>query len=219
MWGILANSCVRECGRNQCWYRTGAPYAVLVALAFSVAGCHSIPPVDTRPLDTAGMSYDAIQELKALQISTPEVAEIARARQGGFSDANCVDILKLFRDRKQPFNDGDAIAGLVRAQVGEDTILELAKLNQLDLGSGDFQAMRLAGLSDAIILEVARHRAAGKPVLAGASLAGLKNVGVRESTLLELARRGIPDSQANAIIAFRRHGASDAEILSHFTGS
>jgi hypothetical protein len=56
-------------------------------------------------------------------------------------------------------------------------------------------------------------------VLAGASLAGLKNVGVRESTLLELARRGIPDSQANAIIAFRRHGASDAEILSHFTGS
>ncbi|MGA8767206.1 MAG: hypothetical protein WB559_09310, partial [Candidatus Acidiferrales bacterium] len=98
----------------------------------------------------------------------------------------------------------------------EETILELAKLNQLGLGAGELQAMRLAGLSDAILLEVARHRAAGKPVLAGASLASLKNAGVRELTLLELARRGVPDSQAAAIIAFRRHGATDAQILSRF---
>ena len=76
--------------------------------------------------------------------------------------------------------------------------------------------MRLAGLSDAILLEVARHRAANQPVLAGASLANLKNAGVRELTLLELVRRGVPDSQAAAIIAFRRHGATDAQIISHF---
>jgi hypothetical protein len=103
--------------------------------------------------------------------------------------------------------------------VGEAAILELAKLNQLGLNAGELQAMRLAGLSDAILLEVARHRAAGKPVLAGASLANLKNVGVRELTLLELARRGVPDSQAAAIISARRHGASDAELLRRFGGS
>ena len=77
--------------------------------------------------------------------------------------------------------------------------------------------MRLAGLSDAILLEVARHHAAGKPVLAGASLANLKNAGVRELTLLELVRRGVPDSQAAAILQFRRHGATDAQIVSHFS--
>ena len=77
-------------------------------------------------------------------------------------------------------------------------------------------SLRLAGLSDAILLEVARQRAAGRPVLAGASLANLKNAGVRELTLLELVRRGVPDSQAAAIIAFRRHGATDAQIISHF---
>jgi hypothetical protein len=102
--------------------------------------------------------------------------------------------------------------------MSEDTILELARLNQVGLSAGEFQAMRLAGLSDAIVLEVARHRAANQPVLSGASLAGLKNVGVRESTLLELARRGVPDSQASSIAVFRRRGASDSEILRRFTG-
>jgi hypothetical protein len=92
-------------------------------------------------------------------------------------------------------------------------------MNQLGLSAGELQAMRLAGLSDEIVLEVARHRAGGAPVLSGASLAGMKNVGVRNSTLLELARRGVPDSQAKAILASRRHGASDAELLRRFSGS
>jgi hypothetical protein len=181
-----------------------------------VAGCHSIPPLDTKPLDAAGMSYDTIQQLKALNVSAGEVAQLAAARQSGFSDANCVAVTGIYHGRNQPFDAGEDIAGLARTQVAEDTIVELAKLDQLGLASGEFEAMRLAGLSDAIVLEVARHRAARKPVLAGASLANLKNAGVRELTLLELAHRGVPDSQAAAILTYRRRGASDAQIISHF---
>jgi hypothetical protein len=193
--------------------------ALLVASTFSVSGCHSAPLLDTKPLDNLGMSYDAIQQLKALQITAPDIAQVAEARQAGLSDASCVEVLKIYRGRNQPFDAGDALAGLVRVGVSEDNIIELARINQLGLGAGELQAMKLAGLSDAILLEVARHRAAGQPVLAGASLADLKNVGVRELTLLELAHRGVPDSQAAAIVAFRRHGATDAAILSHFGGS
>ena len=162
------------------------------------------------------MNYDAIQQLKTLRSprrksrSSPPRGKVDFPMQAASRPCN------IYRGRNQAFDAGDEIAGLVRAQVSEDTILELAKLNQLGLGAGELQAMRLAGLSDAILLEVARHRAAGKPVLAGASLASLKNAGVRELTLLELARRGVPDSQAAAIIAFRRHGATDAQILSRF---
>ena len=195
--------------------RTQFASAVLI-LALCAAGCHSVQPLDTKPLDTAGMNYDAIQQLKTLQITVPEIAQMTTARQSGFSDADCVEVFKIYRGRNQVFDAGDEIAGLIRAQVSEAAILELARLNQLGLGSGELQAMRLAGLSDAILLEVARHRSAGKPVLAGASLANLKNAGVRELTLLELARRGVPDSQAAAIIAYRRHGATDAQILRHF---
>ena len=185
-------------------------------MILSVAGCHPVQPLDTKPLDTSGMNFDAIQQLKSLNVTAPEVSQLATARQAGFTDASCVAALKIYRGRSQPFDAGDEIASLIGAQVSEDTILELVRMNQLGLGAGELEAMRLAGLSDAILLEVARHHAAGKPVLAGASLANLKNAGVRELTLLELVRRGVPDSQAAAILKFRRHGATDAQIISHF---
>jgi hypothetical protein len=165
------------------------------------------------------MDYDAIKQLKTLDITGPEVAQVAAARQAGFPDASCVESVQIFHGRGQAFDAGNAIAALLGAGMQVDTILELARLNQLGLGAGELQAMKLAELSDAIILDVARNRAGGKPVLAGASLATLKNAGVRESTLLELARHSVPDSQVDAILAFRRHGASDEQILLRFAGS
>ena len=214
MGNILANRADRARRRTAPRRIVGAISVLAVVLC--AVGCHSLPPLDTKPLDMAGMTYDAIQQLKAMNVTATEVTQIATARASGFSDASCIAVVGIYRSRTQAFDAGDDIAGLVRAQVGESTIIEPAKLDQLGLASGEFQAMRLAGLSDAIVLEVARHRAAGKPVLAGASLANLKNAGVRELTLLELARRGVPDSQAAAILAFRRHGATDAQIISRF---
>lgn len=192
----------------------GACAALFVLLA--IGGCKSIQPLDTKPLDGAGMTYDTIAQLKAMKITAPEVAEMATARQSGFSDADCIAVMTAYRGRGQAFDGGDEVAGLMRASVGEQTIVELAKMNQLGLLSGELEAMHLAGLSDAILLEVARHRAANEPVLSGASLANLKNAGVRELTLLELVRRGVPESQGPAILKYRKHGASDAEIVRHY---
>jgi hypothetical protein len=199
--------------------RAVTQWSLLAALSLFAGGCHSIAPVDTKPLDDVGMTYDSIRELQAVNITTAELAQVAAARGAGISDATCVALFRIFHDRKQPFDVGDEAAGLFRARTSENTILELARLNELGLPSGEFQAMRLAGLSEATVLEVARHRASNAPVLSGASLAGLKNAGVRDSTLLELARRGIPDSKAAEISYFRRHGGSDAEILNHYSGS
>jgi len=192
--------------------------SLLMSFGLLLSGCHILHPVDTKPLDAVGMSYDAVQELKSLRVSTAEVTEIAKARQSGFSDADCIDAFKIFRSRSQSFDAGDAIASLVEVSVSEDTILELARINQLGLDSGELQAMKLAGLSDDILLEVARHRAHGKPVLSGASLARLKNTGMRASTLFELAQRGVPDWQESAIVSYRRHGASDDQVLRRFAG-
>jgi hypothetical protein len=208
-------------GHRNGGYSRSSPTArlLLAILIVLTAGCRSLLPVDTRPLDGVGMSYDAVEELKSLRITAVEVTEVAKARQGGFSDANCIDVFKIYHSRNQSFEAGSAIAGLVQANVSEDTILELARIDQLGLAWGELQAMKLAGLSDDILLEVARHRSRGQPVLSGASLAGLRNTGMRESTLFELARRGIPDAQAKAIASYRRRGASDAEILRVFSGS
>lgn len=165
------------------------------------------------------MGYNAVQKLTALKITAAEVSEIAKAREGGFSDDDCVAILKIYRGENQPFDAGDAVGGLVQVGMADASILDLAKIKELGLGWGELQAMKLAGMSDAIVIQVARKRAIGKPALSGASLARLKNAGVRETTLLKLVERGVPDSEASAILAYRRRGASEREILRHFAGS
>lgn len=165
------------------------------------------------------MSYDSVKQLEALNVSNVEISEILKMHNAGLSDENCIRFVRIFHSRGQAFNAGDTVAGLLQAGMDTETILSLAGLSQLGPASGELEAMHLAGLSDSIILEFARHRAEGKPVLSGASLAGLKNTGLHGSTLLELTRRGVPDSQAGAIISFRRRGANDAQILRRFSGS
>jgi hypothetical protein len=218
--GIVLTETVMR--RPFCCTKPRAPLALifLLLLLSSVAvSCKHVQPLDTKPLYASGMSYDTIKKLESLQITAPEIAELVKARSAGFSDASCIEVFQIAHGRGEAFTSGDAVAGLIRVEMKEPSILELARLNQLGLDVGELQAIRLTGLSDSIVIEVAQHRAAGKPELSGLSLASLKNAGLRESTLLELARRGIPDSQAASIIALRHHGASDAEILRRYSGS
>jgi len=193
-------------------------FFVCAVLLFQVA-CESLTPLDTKPLDNAGISYSTIKELRRLRITAAEVGEIAKVRQSGLSDADCVTLLQIFHVRGEAFTAGDAIASLHQSGMSEGMVLALAGMDQVGLGYGELQAMHLAGLSDAIVLEVARHHAAGKPELSGASLGTLRNLRMDNSTLLELVRRGIPESEAPEIIAARRHGSTDAEILRHFSAS
>jgi len=195
------------------------PIFALFACAFFSAGCKHMQPLDTKPLDAAGLNYNAIKELVADKITAPEVLEIAKARQGGLTDAGCVQALQIYHGRGKAFDAGEGVASLLRAGFTEESVLEFAKMDQLGIDTNELIAMRLTGLSDEIVLTVARRHSEGKPVLSGVSLASIKNTGVRQSTLLELARRGVPDSDEGAIIAMRKKRASDADILRHFSGS
>lgn len=182
-------------------------------------GCQRVQPINTQSLDTAGMGYDAITQLKAMKITEPEVAQIAKARQAGLSDQGCVQVMQTYQSRKQLFDAGDSIAGLLGAGASENLVIKLARLNQLGLEAGELEAMRLAGLSDDIVLAVAQHHAAGQPELSGASLAGMRNLGMGSGTLLQLAERGVPDSRAAEIMRMRRRGVKDSQILKEFAGS
>jgi hypothetical protein len=217
--GLIKTIERRQTGRWRAPDGLLGPLLLAALCVWVCAGCHRVQPVDLQPLDIAGMSYDAVSQLKSMQISTAEVPQIAEARQSGFSDADCVQMIQIYRSRKQPFDAGDAISGLRGAGVNDGLILNLARLNQLGLGAGELEAMRLAGLSDDILLAVAQHHAAGQPVLSGASLASMKNLGMKSGTLLQLAERGVPDSQAVEIMSLRRRGAKDADILRQFPGS
>ncbi|MFZ0639741.1 MAG: hypothetical protein WA020_06140 [Candidatus Acidiferrales bacterium] len=174
--------------------------------------------MDTTALDTSGLNFTSIQTLRGMDVTKDEVAQIIEAKQAGLSDEDCVTLVRLARSRKEPFQTGEDIADLLRAGVSEPTVMQLAQLNQIGLWSGEAQAMRLAGLSDQIILEEAHRRSEGLSVLSGASLANFKNAGMREATLLQLVRRGVPDNEAPTIIALRHRGWTDAQILRRYPG-
>jgi hypothetical protein len=189
---------------------------LFLSLVLLAAGCERMMPLDTKPLDSAGMNYSAIKQLVALDISKTELDEVAKARNAGFSDEKCIEIVQLYHGRKLPFDAGDTVVGLLRAGLRQDTVIELAKLNAFGVNAGELQLIRLAGFSDTVVLEVARQEITGKHVLSGASLSTMKNAGMHESTLLELVRRGVPDSEAPAIIALHRHGAKDSDLLRRY---
>jgi len=196
--------------------RGGLQVACVMLSLFALVGCDAFRLLDTDALDHAGMSYDAIKELKSLHISQAEINEIAKVRRAGLSDSECVTLLRTSHLRNQPFTEGDAIAGLYQSGVAESTVMALVNLDQVGMGSGELQAIHLAGLPDEVILAIARDRANGKSTLSGAELGTMKNLRIENSTLVQLVQRGTPESDGPRIISDRRRGAKDSDILRHF---
>jgi uncharacterized protein (DUF433 family) len=192
--------------------------AFALGTSLALVACQRLKPLDTSVLDQSGMSFATVQALRDMDITNAEVDQIAKARQAGLSDDDCLTLFRLERSRKQDFDIGDAVAQLLGAGVSGSTVIQLEQIDQLRSWGGEATAMRLAGLSDEIILEDAHRRASDLPVLSGASLANLKNTGMREATLLQLVRRGVPDDETSNIISLRRRGWSDAMVLRRYPG-
>jgi hypothetical protein len=179
---------------------------LLLILLLPLAACkHGQQQSNTQALDEAGMWSNSIDELRTLNVSNAEIGELTKARQGGLSDPSCVELIKLARGRQQPFTGGQRIADLLAAGSSEQTVLELASLNQLGLWTGEAQALRLAGLSDKVILAVARRRSQGLPVLSGERIGELKNSGASEGVILDFIQKGLSDERASEYVAQREH--------------
>ena len=188
--------------------------AAVIFAAALLSACTREP--DTRALLESGMDVSTIRRLHELKVTEEEVPELLKVQQAGLSGNGCIELMRIYRWRNVPFTEGDAVASLVRAQLREETVLELVRFGKLDMWAGEYQLMRMAGMSETLILTVARRRAEGRTTVSGAGLAKLKNTGIREATLLELAHRGISDADADMIFVLRRRGASESDILRRF---
>lgn len=154
-----------------------------------------------------GTWLDSVPQLKTLNVSNAELTELSKAHEAGLSDPSSVVLIQLARNRKLPFTDGQPVAGLLNAGSSEETVLELARINQLGAWAGEAQAMRLAGISDRVILAVAHRRSQDLPVLSGAKLGELKNTGVSDAMMLDMVQKGDSDAAATAFIAQRERAA------------
>jgi hypothetical protein len=178
--------------------------AVLLA---ALSGCKSAPKdVDSSPLEQAGMYFNNVAQLREFNLTQEEIAQLAQARQAGLTDDDCVSLINLARQHGQPFKAGEAIAGLLRAGFRESSTMSLVGMDQLEI-AGEAQVLKLAGLSDDVILALARRRSAGLPVLSSAKAAALRNVQLTDAQIIEAVNRGATDDQADAIIASHNRAA------------
>lgn len=172
--------------------------SVLVLLA--VSGCNKTRSSDAGALDEAGVWFDSVDQLREFHMNDAEVQQLIVARQAGMGDQSCVELMRFSRGRGRPFTSGQTVAGLLSAGLRENSVLELARLDQLDSWGGEAQILRLAGISDDVILDVAHRRAAGLPVLSGAKISDLQNAGLSQSELRTMIDRGTTDAEADAYI-------------------
>ena len=182
------------------------PGLLLACLSLSSA-CKQGPKADAQPPDPSGDWVNSVPDLRALKISNPEIAELTKAHDAGLSVPACETLIKLARSRQKPFTDGDGIADLLSAGSSEQTVLELAHLNQLGLWAGEARILRLGGLSDQVVLAVARRRSQNLPVLSGEKLGELQNSGASEATILDFVEKGYSEQQVSEYIAQRERAA------------
>src|ERR1700745_2640382 len=97
-----------------------------------VGGCKNHILTDYRPLDQAGMWSSGLEQLKKLDTSDAEVAQLVKVKQARLSDDGCVALVAAAHERKHPFASGDSTANLAGAGYSEAQILDIARVDQLD---------------------------------------------------------------------------------------
>jgi len=174
-----------------------------VVVLFRVSGCDKHPLTDYRPLDQAGMWSSNVEQLKALNTSDTEVAQLVKLKQAGIGDDTCITLINEAHQRKHLFTSADSAINLTHAGYSEAVILEIAKTDQLDIMSGDAVMLRLVGLSDSAVDWVLHRRLKGQATMSSAEIGRLKNTGLTEKQILERISHGMTDAQADKEAALR----------------
>jgi len=181
---------------------------VCALATLAAGGCKRTQPAEEAPIDQATTPFSNSDQLRPLNPTQYEVLQLTAVKQAGLSDAACLELIQLARKTGQPFSDGDSIAELLGAGESSDMVLTLARMGQLGVWSGQVLAMHLANIPDAIILDVARRRAAGESSLSGDMLAQLRDAGYTQTQITELLDKGTTDAQAQQILDYHRRATA-----------
>ncbi|GAC1701546.1 MAG: hypothetical protein NVS9B4_05020 [Candidatus Acidiferrum sp.] len=167
---------------------------MLVLLA---TGCQQHPLTDYRPVDQAGMYFGSVEQLKGLNTSDAEVAELVVLKRAGVSDETCLALVGAAHQHHHPFTSAESVANLARASFSDLEMLDIARADQLDTLSTDAITLRLVGLSNDAVQKLMHRRLQGQPGLSSGAIARLKNTGLTEKEILWRVDQGMTDAQAD----------------------
>jgi hypothetical protein len=176
-------------------------------------GCQRHPLTDYRPLDQAGMWSSGIEQLKGLNTTDTEVAQLVKLKNAGVSDDDCVELVSIAHAHKHLFTSADSVNNLAGAGFTTPEILEFARADQLDSISGDAVTLKLIGLSDKIVQIILHRRLQRLPTLGSEEIARLKNTGLTDKQILERIERGMTDEQAEKEVRARQRASNQTGFV------
>jgi len=175
-----------------------------------LAGCKSHPFTDYRPLDKAGMWSSGMEDLKKLNASDAEVAQLVSLKQAGVSDEMCVALVEAAHAHQHPFASGAAASRLNAAGYSDEQILRIARKDQLDALSGDAVMLRLIGLSEPTLHMILERRMQGLTTLSSAQIGRLKNTGLSEKEIVARIQSGMSDAQGDVEATARERARANS---------
>jgi hypothetical protein len=181
-----------------------------VFVLFRMSGCNQHPLTDYRPLDQAGMWSSSVEQLKTLNTSDLEVAQLVKLKQAGIGDDACITLVTEAHQRQHLFASADSAVNLARAGYSEPMILEISKVDQLDIISGDAVMLKLVGLSGSAVDYILHRRLKGQRTMSSAEIGRLKNTGLSEAQIMERINRGMTDGEADKEAAAREAARNHA---------
>src|SRR4030095_4569131 len=163
-----------------------------------LAGCKSHPLAHYRPRDKAGMWSGSLQEMRKLNPSNAEIAQVVALKNAGVSDELCLGLVAAAHAHEHAFASAAAAKSLNGATFSDQQILAIARNDQLDTISTDAVMLRLIGLSDPMIQTLLQRRMKGLPTLSSAQIGRLKNAQLSEKEIMTRIENGMTDAQADA---------------------
>ncbi len=120
-----------------------------VLVLFRMSGCHQHPLTDYRPLDQAGMWSSNVEQLKTLNTSDMEVAQLVKLKQAGSV------ILEIAKTDQLDIIGGDAV--MLRlislSDSAIDLILHRRLKGQPTMSSAEIGRLKNTGITEKQILE------------------------------------------------------------------
>lgn len=170
----------------------------LLVLLLSFAGCQSHPLTDYRPAVQAGVFSGTIEELKKLNATDAEVAEVIQLKTTGISEDTILALVRVAHEHHHPFTATGSVASLAGANFSEARILQIAKTDQIDSIGGDAVMLHVIGLSDPTVQLLLDRRLKNITTMSVGTIADLKNTGLTERDILYRIQQGMTDAQGEA---------------------
>src|SRR5271170_8128343 len=155
------------------------------------AGCEKHPTINYIPLEHSGLATGTVEQLKKLDVTDFEIAQIVKVKGLGLSDEACLALVKEARAHQHAFSSGDAASNLIGAGYTEQDVLNMAHVDQLDSIATEAITLKLIGLSAATVQTLVSRHLQGQPTLSSEEIGRLKNTGLSERQILEYINAGM----------------------------